>query len=189
MSDRLITSPAQEPVSLQDIKLHLRIGHSAEDDYLESLIISARSQIESYLGRALITQTRGLYLNSFPRVGCGIEIPNPPLQSISTVQYYDSSGVLQTIDSENYFVADKSAPAFIIPVNSYSWPSTQVGRPQSVIVTYVAGYGDEPVSVPYPIKQAIKLIVGYFYENRENNSARAPRAAEYLVDDYRVVEI
>ena len=36
-----------------------------------------------------------------------------------------------------------------------------------MIIRFVAGYGDDSESVPDQFAQAIRLIVGHWYENRE----------------------
>jgi uncharacterized phiE125 gp8 family phage protein len=82
MSSRLITPPAEEPVSLQEAREHLR-PESGEDEYLSDPIAAARRHCESFQGRAYITQTWDLYMNAFP-AGC-IKVPLPPLQQIEYI--------------------------------------------------------------------------------------------------------
>ena len=55
---KLITAPAEEPVSLTEAKTHLRVDTSADDTYIARLITSARAHVEeAILHRPLITQT------------------------------------------------------------------------------------------------------------------------------------
>ena len=54
MTTAIITPPALEPLSLADAKLHLRIDHASEDDFLSHSITAARQYIEAVTGMAAI---------------------------------------------------------------------------------------------------------------------------------------
>lgn len=77
MGLKLITPPAIEPVSLPDIKQHLRIDSDLEDAVLSGFITAAREYCESYQNRVFITQTWDLFLDDFP--DSPFKIPLPPL--------------------------------------------------------------------------------------------------------------
>ena len=51
-----------------------------------------------------------------------------------------------------------------------SWPTNLQSRPDAVGVEFVAGYGDAPADVPAPIRQAMRLLIGAWYENRESTA-------------------
>jgi hypothetical protein len=93
-----------------------------------------------------------------------IDLLYPPLQSVSSVRYYDFSGTLQTVDPSAYVVSP-GTPGRIQAAYSRVWP---VSRPtvDAVVITFVAGYGAAS-AVPDNVKAAMKLIVGHLYENRE----------------------
>src|SRR5690348_16556758 len=105
MSLRLIADPATEPVSLAEAKAHLRVTASDEDALISALIIAAREAAEHELGRALITQTWEKTLDLFPDA---IELTNPPVQSVASVQYLDIDGVEQTLSSVSYTLDNAS---------------------------------------------------------------------------------
>ena len=178
-----ITAPAVEPVSLAEIKLHLRIEPdvSAEDDLLSSLIKAARLHAERVTGKALVTQTWKLVLDSFP--SWEIEFPKPPLQSITSIVYLDSNGDSQTLSAAAYRVVATSEPGIVEPAYGEVWPSTY-GVTGGIAITFVCGMG-LAAAVPDDIKAAIKLMVGHWYRNREEVSAgglsQVPMAAESLL--------
>jgi uncharacterized phiE125 gp8 family phage protein len=167
MALKLITPPAVEPVSLAEAKLHLRVDETADDDLIRSLIQTCRQDIETLCLHALITQTWNLYLDGFP--GCSeIELPWPPLQSVTGVYYIEEGGVEKTFASSNYFVDINSTPGKIVLKTSASWPAMsnpQVANP--VRIEFKCGFGDIPSSVDYRAIAAIKLLLGHYYENRE----------------------
>ena len=69
-----------------------------------------------------------------------------------------------------------------------SWPSVR-DQPQAITVRAVMGYASAS-AVPYPLKQAMKLLIGHWYENREavvvgQVPMEVPLAAEALISPYR----
>ncbi|NNF65982.1 MAG: hypothetical protein HKM98_00570 [Gammaproteobacteria bacterium] len=189
MSQVLDTAPTTEPVTLNEARLHLRIDdcHNDDDSYVEALIKSARHRVEGFLHRALISQTWKLYLPEFPTE---IMLPMGDVQSVSSVEYVDTDGSPQTLATSEYQTDLNAVPARIKEAYSKNWPSTRVNEYNAVTVTFVAGYGAAS-AVPEPIKQAILLIVGHLYENRENVSAGTqlydvPQGADSLLWPYRI---
>lgn len=197
------TPPAEEPVTLAEAKTHLRVEHTSDDTYITNLIKAARICIEEELRRALITQTLKLSLDCFPGaidalfdgVYTGssdpIRLPRNPVQSISSVQHIDTAGALQTLDASKYRLDKESLVARVSPAYGETWPST---RPitNAVTVTFVAGYG-VAAAVPEPIKQALKLVLGTYYDvSRETASLgdqvhQVPQAAGYLLGPFKIL--
>jgi uncharacterized phiE125 gp8 family phage protein len=161
MEPKLITPPAEEPVTLQEVRAHLRL-ESGEDEYLTGLITAARRYCEAFQGRVYISQTLDLYRNNFP-CGC-IKVPFPPLQEITFIKYRDSADVLQTLDLSEYVVDAFSEPGLIRCAYGKSWPSTYP-EINSVQIRFKAGYGTT-ADVPQEIKQAILLKIADLYEHR-----------------------
>lgn len=168
MNLTLDTAPTTEPLVLADVKAHLRVDSTADDTYITSLIAVARQYLDGYsgvLGRCLITQTWDLVLKGFPSSGL-IDIPLPPLASVTSISYIDSDGASQTLAATEYDV-DVGGGAVRLAYNK-SWPATRSVF-NAVTVKFVAGYGVAS-AVPEPLKQAMLLIIGHLYENRETVS-------------------
>ena len=160
----LVTAPATEPVSLTDAKLHLRVEGSEEESAISLAITRARTEAEDRLGRALITQTWTLYLDSFPASG-EIVFPLPPLQSITSVKYVDTDGVLQTLATTEYVVDTSGEKGRLYLDWEKSWPSIRL-QPNAVQVEFVAGYGVAS-AVPAPFRAWILTRIGDHYAHRE----------------------
>lgn len=155
---------AVEPISVTDMKAHLRVDISDDDSYIGALITAARQYLEEITGRALITQTWRYSFNQWYE--WEIELPRAaPLQSVSSIQYYDVNNALQTLDSAVYQVDTDVDPGRIRPLWGQIWPSVYY-RMAAIQVTFVAGYGDAASNVPAPLIQAIRFLVGHWYENR-----------------------
>lgn len=187
MSSTLITAPAAEPLSLVEAKSHLRADGTDEDALISSLIAAAREQVQTVTRRALVTQTWSLKLDSFPAL---IEVPRPPLITVASITYVDVGGDTQTLAASRYTVDADSEPGRIVPVYGDAWPATR-SVPNAVTVQFDAGYG-AAADVPQPIKQAMLLLIGHWYEHREavnvgNITNVMPMAVESLLFPYRVL--
>jgi uncharacterized phiE125 gp8 family phage protein len=182
----LITAPDVEPVTLAELKTHLRITDTDtdRDAMLTALLLSARVHIDGksgYLGRAINTQTWELRLDSFPDE---IVIPLPPLQSVTSVKYIDTDGVEQTLSTDIYQVTTDD-PATIVEKYGQSWPSTRDEK-EAVRVRFVAGYGDSADDVPEPFKTAIKFHVEALYDKDERKRELLLDARDEQLFLYRV---
>lgn len=162
---KLVTPPATEPISLAEAKAQLRVDGSTEDTFITSLIIAAREHCEGFQKRAYITQTYDLWLDNWPRYGY-ITIPRPPLQSVTYVKYYGTDDTEYTFATADYFVDDKSDPGRVSLGYSKIWPTTTLRPANAVAVRFVAGYGNAS-SVPQKVKQAMLLLIAYWFDNRE----------------------
>lgn len=166
MALKLITAPATEPVTSAEAKAHLRVDTTADDTLIGTLITVARMHVENHLRRALITQTWELVLDAFPARNV-IQLPMPPLASITSIKYTDEAAVEATFSSTAYAVDTDSTRGRVVLKSGESWPSVTLAATSGVRVRYVAGYG-AAANVPQAIKQAILLLIGTLYENRES---------------------
>ena len=168
MSLKIVTAPALEPISLDEAKLHLRVDldDATEDALINSLITTARQYCEGYQRRNYITQTWELWLDDFPPL-IYINIPLPPLQSVTHVKYYGTDDTEYTFSSDDYFVDTKSEPGRVSLGYIKQWPSTTLRPVNGVCVTFVAGYGDADTDIPQSVKQAMLLLIAAWYEQRE----------------------
>jgi len=156
------TAPSTEPITLAEAKLHLRVTSTVDDDLINSLIQTAREYCELIAGRAYITQSITLKMDYFVE---SLELPRPPLISVTSVKYVDTAGDTQTLSSTYYTVDTVSEPGRLLLAYNKSWPTIRSVQ-QAVEVIFAAGYGDAS-SVPERVKSAMKLLIGHWYENRE----------------------
>ena len=171
MAIKVITPPSVEPVSLTEIKAHLNIGGTLDDTILTAYIKVAREWCESYQNRAYITQTLELTLDDYP--ASIQDIPRPPLQSVTSIKYYDENQVEATFSNTKYMVDTSSFVGRIALLGSNLYPTTTLRTINGVVIRYVAGYGNAATDVPEMVKHAIKLLAGHLYEHREDTIERA----------------
>lgn len=172
MRIEVIIPPAVEPVLRAEAKTFCRVDADLtdEDSLIDSLITTAREQLEVQTSRAFALQTLRLVLDCFP-VGDIIAIPRSPLIEVESIVYDDEDGAEQTFASSNYTVNSSSIPGTIRVLDS--WPDA-LASPGSVRITYRAGYspvdgeGEEDSElIPTRAKQAILFLVNHWYENRD----------------------
>lgn len=181
--------PTEYPVSLDEVRVHLRMGDLRDDDaYIVALIKAVTRHVEQYLGRALITQTIRDVHDKFPPTSEPITLRIAPAQSIVGISYRASDGTSTSVDSALYVQEFDSAPPRIGLAVDATWPTPQ-NRIGSVTITYEAGYGDTPDNVPDDIRTAIKLIIYDLYENRADTVKKYPTAAEMILSPYRVQQM
>ncbi|NBW11016.1 MAG: hypothetical protein EBR82_23595 [Caulobacteraceae bacterium] len=161
-SSAMTVGPVQEPVSVDELRQHLRIETRDEDDYLAGLIQAAREMVETDTRRALCTQTRVLRLDDFP---WGIELDRIPVQSISSIKYYDLLNTQQTLDSSQYDYDLAEVPPIVVESHTATWPATYE-RVGAVEVTFVCGHTSIS-AVPGMAKQAILRLAAGWYSTRE----------------------
>lgn len=211
MHDILITGPASEPVTADELRAHLRDVADA-DSVLEELITSAREYVEDATGLAMISQDRQITLDGWP-LGTGgdglgwwdgvrdgaligtapryLEIPRAPLISITSVTTYDTADVGTVWGSTNYLVDTGTRPGRLALNSGAVWPVPT--RPVAgIVILYKAGHANA-AAVPSKFKTAIKQIAGHWYENRElmdyDGASKLPMQAERIIRKSRIIKV
>lgn len=138
--DRVTTPATIEPLTVGDLKAHMRVFDTDNDGYIASLIVLVRDLCERLHNRAYLTQTRELTIDAFPD-GRSIEIPRSPLQSVTSLKYTTSAGVETTLDlAANCHIDIRSAPARIVLKVDKQWPSDELISAGAIVIVYVAGW-------------------------------------------------
>ncbi|MEQ8696105.1 MAG: head-tail connector protein [Bauldia litoralis] len=191
MTAALITGPALEPVSLADVKAHLRVDGGDEDALLTAAIVSARVHVESATRRVLIEQGWRIYYDAWPRRRI-VRLPVAPLMSVDAVTIYDAAGDPQAVDAEDYEADVAASPArLVLAANA----PTPVGRAVNGIeIDVTAGYGATSVDVPAALRQAVLMLVAHWYEHRgavghDLAVLVAPLGFEALIAPYRLLSL
>lgn len=182
----LVNPPELFPVSLSQIKAHLRLDHAEEDEYLEHLNRVATQLIQIYLGRSLIKQTwcltwqqsndsiQGLTKRLMKPARIPLKFsPILALKSVNLVEKEEKKKI-------NRYFLNLSGVVPYLEVSSFF---------SMVEVIYDAGFGDYPNDVPAPIQQAIIATITEFYETRETVSVPANNYVQGLLQPYRVTRL
>jgi len=217
---KVITPPTAEPITLEEAHLHLRLDvydsppAHPDDPLILGQITAAREWIEKFTGRCMTARVLEMGLDAFPhrhhghhrypdhRLGLvytgDVRHPRPirllggPVNGLDSIHYTDAAGVDQVMTDAQFDSYEE--PARVLPAAGASWPPTQI-RMAAVKVRYSAGYSlpdDSPnlPPLPKPLKQAMLLVLGHLYENREDSVDVAlesiPLGAQALARPYRL---
>ena len=143
---------SMETLSLTDVRDHLRITETMDNDALRMFIAGVRHRTEQFLSKTLVTSTWQLKIDAFmPEIELWME----PIQSITSVTYIDTDGAEQTLDSSGYQFSEGGR---LSASYGNSWPATR-NQYDAVKITYVAGLAHSGL-VPADIKHAMLLWVG-----------------------------
>lgn len=170
----VVTPPDPLPVTLEEAKVQCRVLGSDHDDRLTALLEAAIAHVEHWTGKALGTQTLRTFYDAF---STALQLPRGPVQSISSVKYYDEYGVEQTASSSLYVADMVSDPAWVVLASDQSWPAT-LSRANGVSIQYVAGFAE----VPADMKMAVLMLVEAWFDGRDE-----PKAVEAQLRSYRPV--
>lgn len=190
MPSILLTPPSGEPVALAEMKAFLRVEHDDDDDVIAALIAGARIHIEAQTRRALMTQVWRLTRDAWPASGLLPLLP-APLRTLVAVRVHDSDGQPQTADAEGFAIDKVSAPAVLtFAPGELVAPGRKAG---GIEIDIECGYG-AAADVPEPLRQAIRLLVAHWYENRaliaaSGEVASVPSSVLALIAPYRVLTL
>jgi uncharacterized phiE125 gp8 family phage protein len=208
---QVVTPPAAEPISINLAAAHCRIDDdvlAAEACLLEGWITAARDYVERTTGLQLVTATWLMTFDWFPGYTApgmstypygdfyaadrgwdekrSIRLRKPPLQSVGSIQYIDTTGTLQTLSNTLYTVDAVSQIARLTPGYGQIWPVTRAIQ-NAVQITFTSGFGDAS-KVPAVIKTAMLMLISHWNEHREavaqGGMAEVPMAVDALLSSY-----
>lgn len=160
---RIITAPAEEPITLAEAAAHVRQDSSADDADLTRCIEAARRSIERQYGLYIITQTVDVLLPCFP-MDDFIRLMRGPIQSLTSIKYTTSDDTQYTFAATDY---DLNIERQRITLKyGKTWPTATLKPSDAVALRLVMGYGDD-VAVPAHVKAALLLRIGHLYAHRE----------------------
>lgn len=187
MKKRLITPPTEEPISLEDAKLYLRVESSEEDGIIEQMVQAAREACEDQQNRCYLKQSWELYPG---RAETFFSFKDPtPITAVQAVIYLLADGTEKTLAVSDYRVDTRSltAPAELWITNP---PRERLDPYQPMTIRVTAGV-DRAEQLPRKTVQAMHLLLGLWYENREawavqSTGIKVPYTVEFLLANDRV---
>jgi uncharacterized phiE125 gp8 family phage protein len=178
--------PTDEPISTADAKAQCRVdGTTADDGLIDGLVKAARIHVEKYCGIRLFTQTIEMRCSSFSDFA---SLADAPIASITSIEYLDPTGTLQTLDPAVYEALLYGLSPRVRLKPNQSFPAVYRAD-DAITVTAVAGFG-AAADIEDPILHAIKLLVGQWYDNRApiavgDTVNELPNAVTALLANYR----
>lgn len=157
----IISSPISQPVSLTQIKRHLRLDHNNDDEYLNELTDAATAHVEAVTSQFLISRVVRQYIETMP-ASRSISLEAWPIKSIQEVRGYDFDGNANIILTENYRLDNRIDPPALVLNTNINFNAFCNG----IEVDMEVGYGEAGVDVPSNITRAILVLIAHWYEFR-----------------------
>jgi uncharacterized phiE125 gp8 family phage protein len=146
--------PVTEPLTLQEAKEWLIVGHSQDDVIIRRLITAVRLMCESRTKRQFIACTVLVTANIVEP----FYLPRLPVVSVESVTIRNpDTNIYDPVDTDKYYEDGET-----VVIKEY----TAYNRYQ---VNYTAGYE----SLPEDLKQAMLHELAYRYENRGNLNVKS----------------
>lgn len=193
----LVSAPAVLPVTLDEMKIALRIAERDGDDnilpheddgLIQDEIQSAVDHYEGWTGILGIVLSEQTWRQSFDSFSGCLKLPLGPVSSISAARYRNAAGQISTIAPNEYALdVSASGEASIRFRNVYQRPSDPYER-AALQVDYLAGWPavDDKSTVPADIKTAIKIRVQLAYdESARAGAENLTRVEDALIGKYR----
>jgi len=196
------------PISVDDVKNHLKVSGTGDDSLIDNLIRTACLYAENMCGMSIMQHTWYLKLPTFPDSTGHIELPmcRPMSTAASpvTVKYLlddtVTTGTTYSLSASYYVVSTYSDPPVLYPSYNNEWPSSVRTDPYegNVIITYSAGYATLSscsLDCPEDIKAWLKIKVADMYEHRQSyvegkNITEVKRSiVDGLLDRYKIGKI
>ena len=177
-------------ITLSEAKAHLRIAsaYTFDDTYITTLIKIAQNVVEQETSLILDGGIGMTYVADgfMPVIDLGV-----PATAITHVKYRNSSDQLITLtEGTDYKISNlgfPNAPVRIYPSNNTSWPST-AEAPDVVTIDFTAGTTAN--NVPEGLREAILLVIGRYYEMRQDVITgtvvhEMPLGAKHLINQFK----
>ncbi len=198
---RLIEAPTAAMLTAAQARAFLHVDHTSEDAELDDMIAAATTCVEQWTRRALLTQTWAYTIDAatvgriggasplgrLSLSGGSIVLPRGPLQAITLAQSVGTGDTAVDYPAEYYRADTSSDRGRLLFREGATLPT--VRDLASFVVTYTAGYGDAPADVPAPLRQAVRRMVAYLYENRGDVPDQPPSSVAALLTGYRRVRV
>lgn len=195
----VLEAPTEPIVTLDEMKRHLRVDHTDDDELIEAYTAAAEARIDgpnSITGRCFRVWRLRLLL---PMFAVRIPLPFPPVVSVDSITYLDNNGdVAAFAETDQWRVIGENAAhgGIVALLEGVEWPSLYAtADPDKVRIDYTAGYvnfnsPEDARPIPKDIPHVIKLMVGSWYDHRASDvigttAAQLPLGVEMLIAPYR----
>ena len=198
-------------VTVDEMRAHSIIYHNADDAWLQSALDAAQEYAENHIDRAVQLTRWRLYFDQWPRVD--ICLPRGPIRAIEAVRYIDIDGAEQMLMPDQFHTSANSTDGRVRFKSGLPSLKDNDGLSQ-VHVQFITGYGQYIPTAGYPhafplvyqsatpsayevpkvLRQAMQMLVGFWYENRETVAVGTitsdmPHAATDLLHQLRVLSV
>jgi len=160
------------------------VDHSDEDTTITALLDAAVAHVSDYCNRHFTVSTQAIfYLERWRPASLAFG----PVSNISSVNYYDTAGVYQTLSSDKYYTEERKDGPWRIYFHDV--PDLEEYNAQPVRITVTCG-----LAATSNVKHAVRMLVAHWYENRRAVVTGAvpvevPMAVTAILNSERIIDL
>ena len=180
-----------EPITLDEAKtaLGIALDDTRHDAEVTRVLAAARGYCENVTGRTLRTDVqRNLFLDRWPNQE--IRLYDPPLRSVTSITYFDTSDVSQTLPTTEYdVILSTDSQGVIVWSDTFTRPLLAC-RPDAIKVDYLSGYTSIQNDAP-ALQQAVEVMLTRLWDDQEDtkNLELYKETADLLLQGHMVSDV
>lgn len=167
-------------MSLEDAKTWLRVEGTDDDSVIAAMMSGVFTYAENYLNATVGSNVYVQTQDTFDETEY-IKLMRPPVDSITKIEYVDLDGTTQEVDSSLYKL--NKDQGYIYLKAGEKWPEI-ADEPFAVKIYYVCT-GMFINNEADDILDAIKMMLTYRYDYRDDVNQRWRKASDAILDQLR----
>lgn len=195
MRKRLITAPTLLPISVVEVKTHLRVDFADDDALIGQLLDSAIKHCESYMGKPIMSQR---WRFSWDVVtGSELILPAYYVTDLQNLFRRDPETGLGSTLSDLISIAgvyeynplnDWDGEFRLRPLGGGAWPAIESDGYENFFVEVIHGF-NSPDLVPNDVIAAVQMLTAFWYKQAEAgapvNFQQIPFGVEEILNNHR----
>lgn len=190
----LVTPPALEPVTLDELYERSHLSRDDEDATMSLFISAARQAAETRQRRSYIAQVWEMVFDRWPEMP--LDLPRPPLIELLSIKYRDVNNtetvlydsITPAATNGDFIIDTASQPGRIALASGVSWPGVELLPIGGLRIRYRTGYGETAENIPDTVKAAIIWYCTYASDNRSGEAPEPPKVFYDLLDQKRIFQ-
>lgn len=170
------TPPETEPVAIERARAQVFVDGPVFDAVLIDLVKAARDYVENYCSVRFAARTVDVNGDDFTDL---CRLPEAPATDLASIDYVDAAGEPQSVAAEVYEKRFDGYEVSIALKPGQRWPARAPGSRVTLKGLVVGGSASESV------QQAMLLLIGAWFKDRENTPAGIRTAVDNLLCNHR----
>ncbi len=180
---KLVTARVVPALRIEDVKSYLKVNSTADDFTIKTCIDAAADTFDAWTNKILITQT---YMTYFEDISAAMQLRRGNYQSLVLIEYL-LAGVWTSYETSNFNVDVSDDYPVVLMQQNASAPNVDQDQPHPVRVTFKAGYGDKPNTIPPMTQLGLLQLILFVYQNRgDYDQGKLPSTLKLFLDNNKV---
>jgi len=160
--EKLTDLSATLPVDLAELKLYMKVDDASEDTVITDMLKEAEDWFERFTNQTILITQFKTFRDSF---GNFLELRRSPFVSLDLIEFLNK-GVLTGVDLTDLITTRQQPYRQISVKEEVQLPFDVDIQRSAVEITFTAGFGADAAAIPIGIKQILKKLTLFYFENR-----------------------